>query len=379
MTRAFTSAVAGPAERGHEFGALHAREVAATVSAYRRLFASLDFADVDLDAVGTLALRSIDGWASEIGEEIRGIASGSGLPVEHVAAVNARTEIIAMLRGDGAGSPRGVRRRPASPGGRPVTECSAVVALPPSGGPAVAAQNWDWYTDFADNWLEWTIPHPDGRRVCTLTEYGIVGKIGVNDAGLGLLFTMLHHRADGDGIGVPVHVVARRVLDQARDVGDGRAICASAVTSASTSITMVAAGEAVSAELWPGGPSYAMPDADGLLVRTNHFLTDPAREGDDVPAESPTTLIRYDTLRRLLSPARPADITADDVVAALCDHSGGVCSHPLAEDPADLRHGTLATVVLDLAGGTLSTRTGPPCRLSVLPVLQGHPSGTYPL
>jgi isopenicillin-N N-acyltransferase-like protein len=355
MTRAFTSAVAGPAERGHEFGAVHAREVAATVSAYRRLFASLYFADVNLEAVGTLALRRIDEWAPEIGEEIRGMAAGSGLPVEHVAAINARTEIIAMLRLG------------------PVVECSAVVALPPSGGPAVAAQNWDWYSDFADNWLEWTIPHPDGRRVCTLTEYGIVGKIGVNDAGLGLLFTMLHHRADGDGIGVPVHVVARRVLDQARDVGDGRAICASALTSASTSITMVAGGEAVSAELWPGGPSYAAPDADGLLVRTNHFLTDPAREGDDVPVEAPTTLIRYDTLRRLLS---SVDVTAADVVAALCDHSGGVCSHPLAQDPADLRHGTLATVVLDLAARALVTRTGPACRMSAL---QGHPTGTFSL
>jgi len=354
MTRTFTSAVAEPAARGYEFGAVHAREVATTVAAYRRLFAGAYAADVDLGSMGVIALARIDAWAPELGEEIRGIASGAGIPVEHVAAINARTEIIAMLRRD----------LPV-----PVQECSAVVAVPPSGGVAVAAQNWDWYTEFADNWLEWTIPHADGRRVSTLTEYGIVGKIGVNDAGLGVLFTMLHHRDDGHDIGVPVHVVARRVLDQARAVGEGRAICASATPSASTSVTMVAGGEAVSVELWPGGPGFAGPDAHGVLVRTNHFLTDPARDGDEVPAEAPGTLTRYDTLRRILSgaasPATGRDVTPDDVVAALCDHTGGVCSHPLAEEPADLRHGTLATVVLDLAAGGLVTRVGPPCRGTV--------------
>jgi isopenicillin-N N-acyltransferase-like protein len=357
MTRTFTSAVAEPAARGHEFGAVHAREVATTVARYRRLFASLYAADVDLTSVGARALDRIDGWAPELGQEIRGIAAGAGLPVEHVAAINARTEIIATLRRDLP---------------RPVRECSAVVALPASGGVAVAAQNWDWYVDFADNWLEWTIPHPDGRRVSTLTEYGIVGKIGVNDAGLGVLFTMLHHRDDGADIGVPVHVVARRVLDQARAVDDGKAICASAAPSASTSVTMVAGAEAVSAELWPGGPGlgpgFAPPDAHGVLVRTNHFLTDPARAGDEVPGEAPTTLVRYDTLRRILSGGAGGagrDVTPDDVVAALCDHTGGVCSHPLAEEPADLRHGTLATVVLDLVAGGLVTRTGPPCRGAV--------------
>jgi isopenicillin-N N-acyltransferase like protein len=365
MTRTFTSAVAEPAARGHEFGAVHAREVATTVAAYRRLFADLYAADVDLASVGARALRRIDDWAPELGEEIRGIASGAGMPVEAIAAINARTEIIAMLRRD-------LRV--------PVLECSAVVAVPPSGGVAVAAQNWDWYTSFADNWLEWTIPHPDGRRTSTLTEYGIVGKIGVNDAGLGLLFTMLHHRDDGEDIGVPVHVVARRVLDQARVVDDGRAICASAATSASTSVTMVAGAEAVSAELWPGGPGrgpgFATPDGHGVLVRTNHFLTDPARDGDEVPGEAPTTLTRYDTLRRILSGG--GDVTADDVVAALCDHSGGVCSHPLAEEPADVRHGTLATVALDLAAGRLVTRIGPPCRGGVPASTVDHSAQSAP-
>jgi len=340
MTRRFVSAVAGPAERGREFGAAHAGEVAATIAGYHRLFAAAYGAEVDLDGFGELALERIDGWAGDLGEEIRGIAAGAGIPAVRVAAINARTEIIAQLR-------------------LTLPECSAVVALRGPGEAAVAAQNWDWYSPMADNWLEWTIPFPDGRRVTTLTEYGLVGKIGVNDAGLGVLFTMLHHRDDGAGLGVPVHVVARRVLDQARDVAAARAICASARTSASTSVTIVGGDAAVSVELWPGGPSFHAPDERGLLIRTNHFLTPEALDGDLVPAEAPSTLIRYDALRRHL---RGRDVTAEDVFDALADHSGGVCSHPLAQDPADLRHATLATVLLDLAEGRLVVSDGTPCR-----------------
>ncbi len=67
------------------------------------------------------------------------------------------------------------------------------------------------------------IEHPDGQVVRTLTEYGIVGKLGVSRRGLGLLLNILHHEGDGRGIGVPVHVVARRVLDEARDLDAGPA------------------------------------------------------------------------------------------------------------------------------------------------------------
>ena len=73
------------------------------------------------------------------------------------------------------------------------TECSTVIALPP-GRPPVAVQTWDWYDAMADGWFTWTIPHPDGRVVQTVTEFGMLAKIGVNDRGVGVMLNMLHHR-----------------------------------------------------------------------------------------------------------------------------------------------------------------------------------------
>jgi isopenicillin-N N-acyltransferase like protein len=355
MIRRFLSTVADPAERGEEFGARHAGEIARTVEEYWRFFRSRG--PIDPNPLGRRALERIEGFAPELAREIRGIAGGAGLPANHVAALNARTEIIAVQdRAAGSSGPQ---------------ECSVVVCLGEAGAEPVAVQTWDWYTDMAENWLEWTIPFPDGRRVVTLTEYGIVGKIGANDNGVGVLFTMLHHRDDGADVGVPVHVVARRILDTAATVDAGLAVARAASTSASTSVTLVGARRAgkaaVSVELWPGGPGQVGPTPEGLLVRTNHFLSDPARHGDLSPYSTSDTRLRYAALRRGLQPYH-GRATAEQVLAVMNDHTGLVCCHPDPLADPGPSHATLATVSLDLAGGGVTTYAGGPCRIQAAAV-----------
>jgi isopenicillin-N N-acyltransferase-like protein len=347
VIRRFTSSEVGPVERGEEFGSAHADRIKSTVDTYRRILAPAG----PVDEMGADALRRIQEFSADLAAEIRGMAGGAGVPANLLAAVNARTEILAI-----AGRATGMA---------PPSECSAVVSLGEDEAEPVAVQTWDWYPELADDWLEWTIPHPDGRRVVTVTEYGIVGKIGTNDCGVGVLLNILHHRADGAGVGVPVHAVARHILDVAPNVHSGLTVAASARVSASSTVTVVgghrAGKTAVSAELWPGGPGYALPDPDGLLVHTNHFLSDPARLGDLKLVEAPDTLVRYEVLRRRLH-RYAGRAPAEAVFEVMADHTGGVCCHPdpNAEGPT---YATLATVQLDLAAGTVVTHAGGPCSL----------------
>ena len=353
MTRRFTSTVAQPYPRGLEFGREHAAQIETTVADYLRLFALKNAAGTaDLpaavDRLGAAALHRIEAWAPELADEIRGIAVGADVAVERIAAINARTEILAALQADGT------------------NECSTVVTVGAASGTgtAVAMQNWDWYAAMAGNWLQWTIPYADGRWVTTVTEYGVVGKIGITERGLGTMFNILHHRDDGIGeIGVPVHVVARRILDTATDVEDGLRICESALAatlSASTSITIVDRSTAVMAELWPGGVGRVYPDPDGLLVRSNHFLSAPACAGDTGPEGDSDTLQRYSFLRDRFA-GRAGALDRDEVFAALSDDRSGVCCHPAPEDDPVLRHSTLATVTLDPHAPTLEVSDGSPC------------------
>ena len=340
--RRFTSSPLAPYERGVEFGEAHASDVTRTVASYRRLFLRRALGPFDVDAWSAQAWTAIGRLAPEAAAELRGIAHGAGCAPEELASVNARTELLAI----------------ANPTG--VDECSSVVLLP-ADKPAVAVQTWDWYDAMDDNWLHWTIPYPDGRRIETVTEYGVLAKIGVSSRGVGVLFNMLHHRADGaQRVGFPVHLLSRHVLETAGSAKEAVELARAADVSASTSLTVVDADDAASVELFPGGPGVLEPE-DGLLVRTNHFVTEPARSGCLAAAIGPGSGMRRETLLGSLSSASPT--TAEEAVAAMHHHAdvGGVCAHPDTTLDPVLQHSTLATVVLDVPAGTLDVTPGGPC------------------
>lgn len=345
--RTFTSSVLEPADRGRELGERHGEAVARTIAAYRRLFAARATRPFDADLWADRAWATICELAPVAAVEIAGIAEGARVPVREVAMLNARTELLAVA------DPTGV-----------VDECSTVVALP-AGGRPVAVQTWDWYDAMADDWFVWTIPHPDGHVVQTVTEYGVLGKIGVSSRGVGVMFNMLRHRDDAlaeeKGLGFPVHLLSRRILDTARDADEAVAIAGAVGTSASTSLTVVdEAGRAGSVELFPGGPGLVRP-REGVLVRTNHFVSEEGAPGCLASSIGPGSGVRRTTLLDAFDAAVPT--AAGEVVAAMDDHReiGGVCAHPdEAMDPL-LRHATLATVAIDVVGRSLDVSAGGPC------------------
>lgn len=355
--RRFRSSMLPAGQRGIEFGREHAEPIARTIAAYRVLFDRAARRPVDLDRWGELAYRQIQLAAPELADEIGGIATGSGRSVVEQAAINARTEILAIAHRIG--------------GGKPASECSTVVKLTVDGTEPVAVQAWDWYAEMADNWLVWQIPHPDGRLTTTLTEYGIVGKIGINRSRVGLLLNILHHEADGETVGVPVHVLARQVLDQSADISQAVRLLTAARVSASSSLTIVAgddaANAAVSVELNPARVGLVLPDEHGLLLHTNHFLSEPASARDTEIHMNPDTVVRWDLLRRRLSGRR--SLTEAEVLHAMNSHFGGdgaLCCHPDPTLGADEQFQTLATVTLELATAGLRAVPGGPCTHPVI-------------
>jgi len=346
------------AERGRQLGAARAAEIRRTVDGYRDLFAAIAGEPVDLGPLGSEALGAIDAWAPSLAEEIAGIAEGAGLPVDDVAALNARTEVLALLGARGRG------------------ECSTVVVLDGPGDEPVAMQNWDWHEHLREAMHVLHVDHGDGRVVRTLTEYGIVGKIGVSSRGLGLLLNILHHDADGQGMGVPVHVIARRVLDDAGDLAEAAELVASARASASSAMTLVgvegAECAAVTAEVFPAGPRFVLPGRDGVLLHTNHFLAPEAALGERERLFAPDSYVRLGVLQRAVR----GDSGRADVLRALGSRFGGggaICCRPRHDAPLGDRWATLATIELHVRAGRLTVhRDGPPAAAGT-----GTASGRY--
>jgi isopenicillin-N N-acyltransferase-like protein len=335
-----------PHPRGTAIGTAWRERIGAGWQAYERLFGAAGAGPRLQREVAERSLERTQSWAPALADEITGIAAGSGLEPWHVAALNARTEVLAAAGAATAG------------------ECSTFVVAPPGDGPPRTIQTWDWYEDLRDNVLLLTVETGPGGAVHLFTEFGIVGKIGVNEAGLGLHFNILHHVADGGAPGVPVHVVARRILDDATTVEEAIALARSATVSASTVLTVVGwDGERASArclELSPAGLGVLEPDAAGVLAHTNHFL-DPILAPGERPTDfDATTRGRLESLGRR---AGPLGAAADPAAraGALVDHESGICAHAGEDQPSDQRSATLATIALDVAAARVHVHPGGPC------------------
>jgi isopenicillin-N N-acyltransferase-like protein len=180
---------------------------------------------------------------------------------------------------------------------------------------------------------------------------------------------MLHHANDaeaaaGGRVGHPVHLLSRRILDGARSLEDAAAIVKEP-TSASTSLTVLdSSGAGATFELFPGGPGR-LDAEDGLLVRTNHFVSPEGRDGCLASTISDSSAIRRDKLLAAFADGPP--LTPADVLTAMTDHTtdaagvGSICAHPDRSMNPVLWHRTLATVVLDVEQGRLDVRPDGPC------------------
>lgn len=371
--RRFESAELDPRRRGLALGHAWRSEIASTSARYGELFAASGSSPAQVRAWGEQALVAVGDWCPRLAVEMSAIADGSGLQAWQVGALNARTEILAAsaVRRDAlisqaehaSGTKHLSRTEHVSR-----AECSTAVHLPGDGQAPRTLQTWDWHHHLRDVGLLWAYEPRPGHHVRTFTELGVLAKIGLNSRGLGVHFNILGHESDTDQIGVPVHLVARRILDEAGTVDEARDIAASARTSASTAITVVGFhdghADAVCLELSPSGLGEVRPEQDGTLVHTNHFLDPALARGERIADE-------LDCRNRLtvLSGRRPALRSADltDRAGAMMSHASdgaALCVHPTTNAPMTSRWETLITISLDLEAARLEFHEGGPCAVT---------------
>lgn len=334
-------------DRGFAFGRAQAEGVQNTVSAYGRIFHALHgLGEGEIANLGDLVGSRIERDWPTLREEIEAIAAGAKVDARALLAANARTEIFA-----GAMRP----------------ECSAIGILPEAtpDRSTILAQNWDWHPDLARSRVLWRVVETDGSWFLTLTEAGLLAKIGLNSRGLGVCLNILSSSLDGGVGGQPIHVLLRAILQFCGDLSQALVILLNAEATASSCFNLgFAAGDhgaLASVELSPAGAEVLWPD-DAWLLHTNHFLR-PVPGGEDrMRREWPDTLVRLDELRRRMKHDRPASM--GEVEGMLQSHFDGpiaICCH----DPENMRYidqqATLASIILDLKSRRLLITDGAPC------------------
>jgi isopenicillin-N N-acyltransferase-like protein len=327
-----------PGDRGLAFGRAHADAVCSTLRTYRRLLdEAAGVPPSRLAARGDEVAAVVGRRWPDLVEEIEGIAGGAGVDARELVAVNARTELLGPVH---------------------AAECSVIGRV--GGGELRLAQNWDWHPDLAPSRVIVSARPGDGPWFHTVTEAGILAKLGLNGAGVAVGLNFLTCSLDGGTDGLPIHLLLRAVLDRCERSVDALALLLGAPVSASSCITVATAeagGDALFAvEVSPGGAAVVWPDASGALRHTNHFLAGPPHGTDTQPALYPSTLLRLVGLRE--EPSLASHFPAGE----------SICRHADSAAPWAERRATLLSIELEPRAQRMRIAPGPPCETPYEPV-----------
>ena len=334
-----------PREIGRQYGTSCRDRIHKNIDLYFSLFRH--YANLDRNQAIRLAklfvpiIQSFDG---DLIEEMKGIAEAAKVSFEEILAINVRTELMYPDQLAGRG------------------ECTALAALPEAttSGDMLLGQNWDWKPHLLDTTILLRIEQEKKPTVLTLTEAGIVGKIGFNSAGLGACLNIL--KSSLADVGIPIHVLMRGIL-KCELFGDAIGKIVS-MNRGSSNNTLIAHrdGAAIDFEMAPKDLDFLYPE-NGVIVHTNNFFSARLRPLDTGISQFPDTLLRYGRAHQKMH-LRAGRIGVTDLKEILADHFNhpdSICRHPDLRDPELERAQTVASVIMNLTRGEMQVTQGPPC------------------
>ncbi len=192
-----------------------------------------------------------------------------------------------------------------------------------------------------------------------ITEAGIVGKIGLNEAGVGICMSAII--ADALAPGTPLHIVMRGVLDSPSLNSALDKVIKSKTASAINFIITQHGVTAVNMEIIPQDFDLTFP-VDGFIAHTNHFLCERLLSqvkdfGREMCVDS---FLRLDRARHLLAAAPKVDLPM--LKQFQSDHYNypmSICRHLDQSDPQLIA--SIFSVVLDLTNKEMHLSPGQPC------------------
>ena len=353
-------------ERGQIYGQQAKGRIQHSVVTYARLFAACG---IDWASACERAMRFepvIEQVDADLMAELRGMAQGSGQTLGSLMALNCRTEILpptffsdepqlahaALASNRAAGLPDWLADAPWD-GALKDGECTAmgVTAAASRTGQAWLAQNWDWMGRQREALVLLHTQGPSGQSITTLTEAGMLAKIGINQSGFALGLNILRSHRDGTRVGVPVHVLLRHLLD-CRSVAHARERFHALQTelglgfgAASNVPCADAEGQAACFEVSPAGWAEVTP-TEGEVVHTNHFVCESllAEQAPMGPGLSSHNRLSTAGQHALQTPIGQADLER-----FLRDESDGflsICRSPDPSVPPESRVESVAGIVM---------------------------------
>jgi isopenicillin-N N-acyltransferase like protein len=275
-------------------------------------------------------------------EEMQAMATAANVSFEDILVLNCRSEI--GLTGGSSDS---------------IDGCSAISFKDPKTGKQLLGQNWDWYPNQLDNIVVLDITHLGGTRVVTVTEAGIVGKVGFNGDCVGVtLNAIVTEGVPIDFNMLPIHFALRYIVLESPSAGEAINRIMRIGVASSAHFLIADSIAAYGVEVSPLGNGIIQPDESGFVLHTNHWISHP----------NPVTLGHFlpDTFARLkrLEILKSSIHSSEDFWEAMADEEnapGSVCRGlAIGGSPKELE--TLFGIVMDLESGVAELVHGRPTK-----------------
>ena len=351
-----------PYERGRQYGQQAAAYIRQNIEVYQGLFAHYIGWDWAPATEHALIYEGIIGdCRPHFLDEIRGIAKGAGVAYEDILALNVRTEI--RNAGIAQSAPK---------------ECTAFVVLPPrtKDRHTLIGQNWDWVLPVTETIVILEVESDNSPNFVTVVEAGLLAKVGMNAAGIGLTTNALNSDLEKGEGGIPYHVILRAILESENFSEAIGAVISHPRASAANYLVAHQAGESFNAETAPGNFSRAyidFPEAD-VYAHTNHYLSREIDFKDLGPWRGTDTLVRHQRMEKFLR-THPKTITVPDLQTALADHFNfpdAICCHPDFHKPKFEQFMSIASVIMDLDTNMMWLAEGNPCETAYRKIAYGE-------
>ncbi len=363
-------------ERGQQYGLKAKTRIERSIATYARLFAYCGITWQGAQRLGAGYRDLIGDLDPALLAEIEGIAAGAGRDIDEILALNARTEILPPSYPGEAHAEQGrIAAANARQGVPDWGECTAIAIKPArsASGTTLLAQNWDWLGAQRAALVLLRVSGAGGASCLTLTEAGMLAKIGLNSRGFGVCLNILRSTDDGSHPGLPVHVMLRALLGY-DNVADAVAFASRLSFGASSNVLCAdAAGDTAALEFSPRGLEVVR-GADAALCHTNHFLSAAAATHQASLASSLSSMPRLERISALAR-AHRGKFSPADLQRMLRDESDGylsICRGPDLALAPEACIETVASVVMDLGARVMHIAPDVPARVDYLPVALGE-------
>jgi isopenicillin-N N-acyltransferase-like protein len=331
--------VSGSSEEiGEQHGSLLADKIAECYEVYVKTWSSMDRAKVvDFQSWGHYFAGQLRSHLPDYAREIEAIASSARLPAWQLYALNGRSEIYNDIVNKNK-----ITQAP--------SECTALYFAEAG----ILGENWDWIPELEQLSVVMQITREDSPQILMVTEPGIIGKIGLNSAGVGVCLNMLNH--PGELRGIPIHVLLRVALDAPSVASAYKHLKQLPRQTCSNFLLADAKGYAIDIE-------FAMADmnlveyADAIYLHTNHYLSKAVGE----PKYFQSSLTRFHRAEELMQQKSRKSVADMQVILAdQAEAAFPICREYKMSD--NFVVGTVSSIVMDLPKRQLHCTPGNPLR-----------------